>query len=121
MDQIWHIRSQFSNPPIDISAIYNQFKNTSTSPKSKNNFACYSYLGNTIDKVYIFCKCKNKDSWCLIQKYACFKLEVKCGIVCHRREENGKTDYSNIATPTFRLQTKLQVKDKKKEKELTKR
>ena len=41
---------------------------------------------STTDKVPVFCKCKDKRSWCSTRRYACFKAEIKCGVACHGGE-----------------------------------
>ena len=38
---------------------------------------------STTDKVPVFCKCKDKRSWCSTQRCACVKADVKCGVACH--------------------------------------
>lgn len=43
---------------------------------------------STTDKVPIFCKCKDKCSWCSTRRCACFKAEVKCGVTCHGGDGN---------------------------------
>ena len=73
------------------------------------------------DKVPIFCKCKDKRSWCLTQRCACFKAEVKCGVACHEGDENSKSDYSNIIPPHMCLQKRLQVRDGDEEGEPSER
>ncbi len=35
------------------------------------------------DKVTVFCKCKDKRSWCSTRRCACVKADVKCGVACH--------------------------------------
>lgn len=62
---------------------------------------------STIDKMFIFCKFKDKHSWCSTKKYAYFKAKVKYDIVYYRRDGNDRTSYLNIATPTLYLQKEL--------------
>ena len=53
---------------------------------------------NTTDRVPVFCKCKDKRSWCSTRRYACVKADVKCVVACH-----GGGDNSNIECPNLEL------------------
>lgn len=57
----------------------------------------------------------------MTQRYAYFKMEVKCGVTYHGKKENDRIDYPNIATFIFSSQKKLGVRDRNKERELSKR
>ena len=76
---------------------------------------------STTDKVPVFCKCKDKRSWCSTRRCACFKADVKCGVACHGGEENGRPDCPNIAAPTLRSQKGLRVRDRDEEGKSSKR
>ena len=76
---------------------------------------------STTDKVPVFCKCKDKRSWCSTRRCACFKAEVKCGVACHEGEENSGIDCPNIAAPTLLSQKGLRVRDRDEEGESGKR
>lgn len=69
----------------------------------------------------VFCKCKDKHSWCSARRYACIKAEVKCGIACHGGDENCQSDCPNIAVPHLRSQKGLRVRDRDEEGEFSKR
>ncbi len=38
---------------------------------------------STTDKVPVFCKCKDKRSWCPTRRCACVKEDVKRKVACH--------------------------------------
>lgn len=59
---------------------------------------------STTDKVPVFCKCKDKRSWCSTRRCAYLKAEVKCGVAGHGGDGNGGTDCPNIASPALRSQ-----------------
>lgn len=73
---------------------------------------------STTDKVLIFCKCKDKCSWCSTRRFACFYAEVKCGITCHGRVVTGGTDCPNVAASTLHSQKRLRVRDRNEKGEL---
>ena len=76
---------------------------------------------STTNKMPVFCKYKDKRSWCSTRRCACFKAEVKCGVACHGGDENGETDYPNIASPALRSQKGLRVRDRDEEGNSSKR
>ena len=90
-------------------------------PNRKITLHAVAARESTTDKVPVFCKYKDKPSWCSTRRRAYFKAEVKCGVAFHGEEENGGTDCPNLAAPILRSQKGLQVGDRDEEGELSKR
>ena len=76
---------------------------------------------STTDQVPVFCKCKDKRSWCSTRRGACFKAEVNCGVACYGGDGNSEFNCTNIAAPHLRLQKGLWVRDGDEDGESSKR
>ena len=76
---------------------------------------------STTDKVPVFCKCKDKHSWCSTRRCACVKADVKCGVACHGGGDNDHVECSNLDISHLRSQKGLRVRDRDDERESSKR
>lgn len=57
-------------------------------PDQKISLYTITVCKNTINKISVFCKYKDKHNLCIIQKCAYVKVEIKYRIVCHKRGDN---------------------------------
>ena len=83
-------------------------------------------LESTTDKAPVFCKCKDKSSWCSTRRCACVKADVKCGAACHWGGDNSNIGCRNLDAPHLRrrkfcefgrgMMKENQVKDSGKER-----
>ena len=76
---------------------------------------------STTDKIPVFCKCKDKRSWCSTRRCACVKADVKCGVARHGGGDNDNVECLILDIPHLRLQKGLRVRDRDDEGELSKR
>lgn len=74
-----------------------------------------SVLGSTVP---VFCKSKDKRSWCSTWRRACVKADVKCGVVYHGGGYNDNVECLNLDIPHLRS---LRVRDNDDEEESSKR
>ncbi len=85
-----------------------------TAPDQKITLHAVAARESTTDKVPVFCKCKDKRSWCSARKFACVKTDVKCGVACHRGGDYDNAECPNLDISHLRSQKDLRVRDRAK-------
>ena len=90
-------------------------------PDRKITLQAVAARESTTDKVPVFCKCKDKHSWCSNRRCACLKADVKCGVACHGGADNDNVECPNLDIPQLRSQKVLRVRDRDDEGESSKR
>ncbi len=90
-------------------------------PDRKISLHAVAARESTTDKVPVFCKCKDKRSWCATRRCACVKAGVKCGVAYHGGGDNDNIECPNLDIPHLRSQKGLRVRDRDDEGESSKR
>ena len=71
---------------------------------------------STAEKVPVYCKCKDEQTWCLTRHCAYVKAEVNCSIACHGGKNiHGGRTCPNISSAGTRGQRGLKVWNREKE------
>ena len=90
-------------------------------PDQKITLYAFAARESTIDKVHVFCKWKDKQSWCSTLRCACVKADVKCRVACHVGGDNDNAECFNLDIPHQCSQKHLRVRDKDDEGESSKK
>ena len=90
-------------------------------PERKIILHAFAARESTTNKVPVFCKCKDKRSWCSTQRCACVKTDGKYEVAYHRGEDNDNAECPILHIPHLRSQKSLRVRDRDDERKSSKR
>lgn len=90
-------------------------------PDRKISLYAIAACESMTDNIYVFCKCKDKYSWCATRRCACVKAGFKYRVAYYKREDNDNIKCHNLEILHLRLQKGLWVEDKDDKKESSKR
>ena len=67
---------------------------------------------STIEKIPVYCNCRDEKTWCSTRRCVCVKAEAKCSITYHDdKNQDNTSDCPNISSMTTRTQRDHRVRD----------